>query len=548
MAPAHVVDGRMPTPFVPDFAWRPGINDYPVALMTSSATMRRKATIGGGVWDDIPVLEEIERPKLPVRYIPHALAIVAIVAVVMSNSFWLDRSPAGGDEQDETPVVLADDDQPNGDTQASLLDSLQQPGQGGNVEEPTATSEAEEIVAPVPTVTPVPVEATSTPEPEPTEPAPTAEPTPEPTPVIQLPGAGAFERRTFDGERLIDIAGVYGLSIPTLLWPNDIDDPAALVGEGVILVIPPVNGVLHTSGPNDTIESIAARYGVEPEVILEYWPNELDGTETLFAGQPIMVPGGKVSDWGVIREYTVRPGDNLWLIADYFGLTPQTLAWANMLPRPELIGAGQVLTIPPGDGALIVVEPGDSVEAIASRFNVEPAAIRTFAFNNLGGDRVLREGQYLLVPGAALPELELAEPSALDADSVAGEDAFNPATGWFIWPTAGYISQEFHAHHNGLDIANKEWTPINAADGGIVIFAGWNDYGLGWTVGVDHGNGYQTWYGHLVAPPFVEVGQVVWQGGYLGGMGSTGKSTGPHLHFVVMKDGVYQNPLSYLQH
>jgi murein DD-endopeptidase MepM/ murein hydrolase activator NlpD len=65
-------------------------------------------------------------------------------------------------------------------------------------------------------------------------------------------------------------------------------------------------------------------------------------------------------------------------------------------------------------------------------------------------------------------------------------------------------------------------------------------------VGVDHGNGYQTWYGHLANEPYVEVGQVVWQGGYLGPMGNTGKSTGPHLHFIIMKDGVYQNPQHYL--
>lgn len=539
----QMTDGRLPAPFVPDFAWKPGVNDYPVALAPSSSTLRRKGTLTAGEWDDVPLLEDIERHRLPVRYIPHALAVAVVVAVVMSNSLWLNRGNDTPTDPSETPVaevVVSDDEE----TEApSLLDRVQQPGQGGNVPSATPTAEADDEdqddVAPS-------AQATR----EATEPATaTADATEsaEQTAVARIPGAGSFERETFDGERLIDIAGVYGLSVPTLAWPNNIDDPFALVGEGVMLTIPAIDGVLHTVQSGDTIESIAAAYASDPETIISFEPNEVASSADLYPGQSIMVPWGVVQDWGVVREYTVQEGDHLWIIADYFGLTPQTIAFANFLPRPELIGTGQDLIIPPGDGAFLVAEAGDSVEAIAAEFGVDPQVIRDYAFNNLGGDRVLQEGQYLLVPGAALPDLESAEPFALDANTVAGEDAFNPATGGFIWPTSGTISQEFHGGHSGLDIANQEWTPINAADGGIVIFAGWNDYGLGYAVGIDHGNGRQTWYGHLIGEPFVEVGQVVWQGGYLGGMGSTGKSTGPHLHFVVMQDGVYQNPLNYLQ-
>jgi len=156
----------------------------------------------------------------------------------------------------------------------------------------------------------------------------------------------------------------------------------------------------------------------------------------------------------------------------------------------------------------------------------------------------LQIGQELMIPGDFLPPLP--EVSPIGA-VVAGDDVEGPSTGTFIWPTDGWVSQEFHTGHVGVDIANEAWTPVNAMDGGVVIFAGWSDYGLGYTVGIDHGNGFQSWYGHFAGQPYVEVGQIIWQGGYLGPMGSTGKSTGPHLHLVVLKDGVYLNPLEFLQ-
>jgi murein DD-endopeptidase MepM/ murein hydrolase activator NlpD len=91
------------------------------------------------------------------------------------------------------------------------------------------------------------------------------------------------------------------------------------------------------------------------------------------------------------------------------------------------------------------------------------------------------------------------------------------------------------------------YTDIWAADAGRVVFSGWNDYGLGYAVAIDHGNGYVTWYGHMAEPPPVWVGQWVNQGQYIGPMGSTGFSTGPHIHFVIVYNGVYQDPGNYLR-
>jgi murein DD-endopeptidase MepM/ murein hydrolase activator NlpD len=541
------VDGRRPAPFVPDFSWRPGFDDYPVSLIQSSAAMRRRALVGNAASGDVPTLDDVVQNRTPARYIPHALAVAAIVAVIMSNGFWLNRSDAPSEQVDEPTTAIVDDtiEAEDPTPPASLLNRTQQPGQGGDIPDatPTAGDTADDVEESTLTVEGVP-------SPEPTAtPAATRPMIPDPnvpsvTSTVAVPEAGVTRYNASEDETLIDIAGAYGLSVSSLLWPNAVSDPSEPLADGAEVIVPPVDGALHKVVWGDTVDNIAARYQVDPETILDFAPNQIGGSPSLRLGQYVMVPGGQITDWGEIQTYTVRSGDNLWLIADYYGLHPQSIAWANTLPRPELIAPGQVLDIPPGDGALIAVEAGDHVEAIAERYGVEPNAIRDYAFNNLGDGRVLQVGQKLLVPGAPLPEAE--SPSELNAGTVAGEGAFNPATGTFIWPSNGFVSQEFHEHHNGLDIANQDWTPVNAADGGIVIFAGWNDYGLGYAVGVDHGNGYQTWYGHLLNQPYVEVGQVVWQGGYLGPMGSTGKSTGPHLHFIVMKDGVYQNPLDYL--
>ena len=541
------VDGRRPAPFVPDFAWRPGFNDFPVALIASSAAVKRRAQPDSAGWQHWPTLETVGQHRTPARYIPHVLAVAAIIAIVMSNGFWLNRSDSPADDTGQPGVAVVEDGAEQDDTPAaeSLLDRDQQPGQGGNVTAPTETAQGVETET-----------AATTPEGGVTQSA-EADSTatadrpmipnfsvPSGASTVDVPEAGVITYETTRGQTLLDIADQYGVSAATMLWANSASDPREEMPAGTEVIVPAVDGVLHTVVASDTVAKIAARYGVTSETIVDYAPNGIVGSPNLRVGQFVMIPGAVITDWGDIQTYTVRPDDSLWEIASYYGIEPETLVWANALPRPELISPDQKLIIPPGNGALIEVQSGDHVEAIAERFGVDAAAIRSYGFNNLADGKVLQVGQQLLVPGVALPDL--AAPSVLNADTVAGADAFNPATGTFLWPTNGFISQEFGGSHNGLDIANEEWTPVNATDGGIVIFAGWNEYGLGYAVGVDHGNGYQTWYGHLANEPYVEVGQVVWQGGYLGPIGNTGKSTGPHLHFIVMKDGVYQNPQNYL--
>ena len=192
--------------------------------------------------------------------------------------------------------------------------------------------------------------------------------------------------------------------------------------------------------------------------------------------------------------------------------------------------------------------PSSAVPAGVSRFSgaVGPRQLHAQSASSRSGVLMAEE----LATGAPTGQA----PAAVD---VAG---LGVATGHFIWPTTGVITQYYgptavvaeppfhgYAHfHQGVDIANHPDTPIVAADGGTVIFSGWSSVGLGNCVAIDHGNGFITWYGHLAELPAVTVGQRVAQGQYLGPLGSTGDSSGPHTHFAMLRDGVLVDPLAFL--
>ena len=517
-------------PYVPSFGWRPGQADFPVTQIAADDVPRGRAYRGGSVTPDFDLFPHVEvlsapRPSrvTPMRVLA-ALVLVgatAAAAVMVYHGSGIPTEQANGVPTETTPAVVesapvAKEDDPT--------PRRPQPGFGG------ALPSAEESVEP--------------------EEKPSATPTdPDPTPTVPssssvLPGRGVVTVSARETDTTLTIAEKFNVSVSSLIWSNDIVDPTDLFEAGEQVRVPRVDGVVHEIERGDTLESIAERYGVTPEDITGFVPNAIESDEDLVPGELLLVPGGRVFDRGRIDDYDVQPGDTLTQIAEYYGLQPQTLVWANELPHPSLIHAFQKLIIPPGDGALVYAAEGDTVAAIAERFRVPVEDIINYEFNGLKGDAVLQAGQPVMVPGDFLPPLPENGPQpAFDA----GQDVEGPATGTFIWPTEGWVSQEFHTGHLAVDIANEAWTPVNAMDGGVVIFAGWSDYGLGYAVGIDHGNGFQTWYGHFAAQPYVQVGQVIWQGGYLGPMGSTGKSTGPHLHLAVMKDGIYVNPLDYLE-
>ncbi len=251
---------------------------------------------------------------------------------------------------------------------------------------------------------------------------------------------------------------------------------------------------------------------------------------------------------GEIVEYVVQKGDNVNSIAQKFGVSADTIRWQNNLTAKGTIKEGQTLQILPITGIAHTVKKGDTVYSIAKKYDIDPQGIVNYPFNTFSNDETfqLAIGQVVIVPDGVKPADILTAPTARirqstpDAGTIAG-------SGVFVWPVAGTITQRFIWYHKGLDIANRSAPDVLAADSGRVLVAGWPDnYGYGNRVVLDHGNGYRTLYGHL-QKIYVLPGQGVTRGNPIGKMGSTGRSTGIHLHFEVIVNGVSMNPLNVLQ-
>jgi murein DD-endopeptidase MepM/ murein hydrolase activator NlpD len=208
---------------------------------------------------------------------------------------------------------------------------------------------------------------------------------------------------------------------------------------------------------------------------------------------------------------------------------------------------GQKLEILPVTGVSHKVAKGETIYSIAKRYDAEPQAIVNFPFNTFVNDETfeLAVGQELIVPEGVRPVVR--QQTAPRQRILTPDAGTVVASGSFVWPASGTISQYFSWYHQAIDIANRSAPNILAADAGRVTTAGWPDsYGYGNRVVIDHGNGYQTLYAHLQSI-YVVVGQSVSRGAPIGRMGTTGRSTGIHLHFEVYRNGVRINPLTVLQ-
>jgi murein DD-endopeptidase MepM/ murein hydrolase activator NlpD len=265
-----------------------------------------------------------------------------------------------------------------------------------------------------------------------------------------------------------------------------------------------------------------------------------------------------------IQQYTVQLHDTLFIIADKYNIKPDTVLWGNpvLAGNPNTLSVGQVLNILPVDGALRIVQAGDTLDKIAKVFHSKVEDIINFPGNDIDPtDPQIKNGETVIIPGGwrdvtvwQLPVVSRAGSSSVSGSSGEPGACKGPYSGptgtfTFIWPANNhYLSGNDYSPtiHPGIDIAAGLGAPIYASDTGVVVFAGLSLYGYGNLVIIDHGNGWQTAYGHL-SQINVVCGGAIYQGQVLGLAGSTGNSTGPHLHFEMRSDQYGRvNPWLYL--
>jgi murein DD-endopeptidase MepM/ murein hydrolase activator NlpD len=270
-----------------------------------------------------------------------------------------------------------------------------------------------------------------------------------------------------------------------------------------------------------------------------------------------------------VLTYTVQAGDTLFGIAAQFGLRPESVLWANydtLEDNPHLLKPGMDLSIPPVNGILYTVAEGDTVESIAEAYKVTPDAIYTegFEWNKLKPGEQPFVGVSLVIPDGSREFKAWALSAAENAPKNYNNGAVVPGrnigacagadvasglvgSGTFIWPAAKHWvgGNNYAAWHPGIDIAARLGDAIYASDNGVVVYAGWSVVGYGNLVVIDHNNGWQTWYAHN-SEVYVGCGQNVFQGSVIAAAGSTGRSTGPHLHFETRFNGTIPNPFNVL--
>lgn len=250
-----------------------------------------------------------------------------------------------------------------------------------------------------------------------------------------------------------------------------------------------------------------------------------------------------------IFNYTVQSGDTLSSIAKQFGLSVDSIKWLNGDVNEKKVKPGTILKIPPVDGVVHTVKSGETIYSISKKYDVSAQSIVDFPFNEFSNDETfaLAIGQTLVVPDGVMPDEPVLSPSRNIANLLTPNAGAVSATGVWMWPAAGRMTQYFKAWHKGIDIASSGGGLILAADSGTVVHAGWDKSGYGNMVMIDHGNGYKTVYAHMLSNLRVSVGQTVKRGDAIGNMGSTGRSTGTHLHFEIRSSKGNADPLGYLK-
>lgn len=252
------------------------------------------------------------------------------------------------------------------------------------------------------------------------------------------------------------------------------------------------------------------------------------------------------------ETYVVERGDTPGGIAEKFGIKPETLLGGNpsLSEESSLLQTGVSLIILPIDGVLHDITPGDTLEGVSALYGISVADIIAYAPNNLEFPYRLYPETQIMVPGAVREVFVWTPPTLASVGGTSWEGRnVRPlivGSGVFIYPVGSRnYTQYFWYGHRGLDIGLAEGSAVYAADDGTVTYAGWNSYGYGNLIVVNHGNGFETFYAHLSSINVVP-GQIVYKGNVMGLSGNTGNSSGPHIHFEIRLNGNQDDPCWYI--
>ena len=341
------------------------------------------------------------------------------------------------------------------------------------------------------------------------------------------------------GDNATRIAEMHGTTLDELLRLNpNVDLNTIYVGQvlkapwvGEIIRPPgtvpalPVRQRTYTVVLGDTFSSIAAQHGLTLEQLRSHNPERT--SDLIHEGDRLRLGGAEPTPV-VARDAVVEHADLVQYVAADLGVLPETLLANNSwLAADQWISAGTVLRIPNRDGALITVQPGDTLQGIARYHELDIADILADPAHGVEEANEIVIGQQIIIP-TSIPE--------------------------FHWPVVGTLTDPFGLcrnwdcsyRHRGLDLAVEMWVPINAAADGLVSFVGGDPCcGLGLYVTIEHPGGWETVYAHLTDFA-VGQGQLVQRGETIGYNGNTGLSTGPHLHFEMHHNDWYIDPLIFL--
>ncbi len=320
---------------------------------------------------------------------------------------------------------------------------------------------------------------------------------------------------------------------------------------GIALSSAPVNSLL----PEKPLAAADNPANVE---IPEYLPLGDQANLTRLASLHTVIPERTRANIG---SYEVQMGDSVFTIAREFKIEPETVLWANsdiLDDNPNMLSVGQTLKIPAVDGVIYKWKSSDTIQGVANKFKADPDAILTWPDNNLDmADPKISSGTMVMIPGGSrelktwvVPTLWRAGAGASRNIQTGCDTSTGTAygSGGFVWPTVnhGISGNDYWSGHLGIDIAAATGAPVYAADGGVVVYSGSISGGYGLMIMIDHGNGFHTLYAHL-SQLVARCGQNVGQGQTIAYSGSTGNSTGPHLHFEIRYGGAFVNPHDYVQ-